>query len=102
MHPGNSGSFIVSPLRVGLLSIALGIPLAPGRVKPNSFCGFRVAQNWNDESVWYKVNRFTAKPFMRSGIATLTLVFRVLWLGNLFSLARVSLQLRGGLPHPRA
>lgn len=95
MHPGNSSGFIVSPLLVGVLSIALGIPLALGKVKPNSFYGFRIAKTLNDESVWYRVNRFTGKAFIGSGVATVVLVFAVLWLGNLFSLGRVSLQLLG-------
>lgn len=94
MHPGNSSGFIVS-LLVGVRSIALGIPLALGKVKPNSFYGFRIAKTLNDESVWYRVNRFTGKAFIGSGITTVVLVFAVLWLGNLFSLGRVSLQLLG-------
>ena len=94
MHPGNSSGFIVS-LLVGVLSIALGIPLALGKVKPNSFCGFRVRKTLNDESVCYKINWFTGKAFIGSGITTVALVFAVLWLGNLFSRGRVSLQLLG-------
>ncbi|HEX8892329.1 MAG TPA: SdpI family protein, partial [Terriglobales bacterium] len=95
MHPGNSGGFIVSPLLVGVLSIALGIPLVLGKVKPNSFYGFQIAKTLNDESVWYTVNRFTGKAFIGSGITTVVSVFAVLWLGDLFALGRVLLQLLG-------
>jgi uncharacterized membrane protein len=74
---------------------ALGIPLALGKVKPNSFYGFRIAKTLNDESVWYKVNRFAGKAFIGSGIVIIALVFVVLWPGNLFSLGPVALQLLG-------
>jgi hypothetical protein len=36
MHPGNSSSFIISPVLVGVLCTALGIPLALDKVKPNN------------------------------------------------------------------
>ena len=78
-----------------MLSIAFRIPLALGKVKPNSFYGFRIAKTLNDESVCYKLNRFTGEAFIPSGIATLALVFAVLWLGNQLSLGCVSLQLPG-------
>jgi hypothetical protein len=47
----------------------------------------------NNESVWYKVNEFTGKAFVSSGIAIITLTFAALWLGNLLSLGPAALQL---------
>ena len=49
----------------------------------------------NDESVWYRVNRFTGKAFIGSGLGTMVLVFVVSWLGKASSLGRVALQLLG-------
>jgi uncharacterized membrane protein len=95
MHPVNSSSFIISPLLVGVLCTALGIPLALGKVKPNSFYGFRIAKTLNDESVWYRVNRFSGKAFIGCGLATIVLGFVVLWLGKVLSLGPVALQLLG-------
>jgi len=95
MHPATSSNFIVAPLAVGGLCIALGIPLALGKIKPNSFYGFRIAKTLNDESVWYRVNTFTGKAFIASGMATIAMVFIALWLGNVFSLGPVALQLLG-------
>jgi uncharacterized membrane protein len=95
MHPATSSSFVISPLLVGALCIALGIPLALNKIKPNSFYGFRIAKTFNDESVWYRVNAFTGKAFIGSGAATIVLLFIVLWLRNMFSLGPVALQLLG-------
>ena len=95
MHPGNSSSFIILRLLVGVLCIALGIPLALGKVKRNSFYGFRIAKTLNDESVWYRVNKFTGKAFIGSGLGTMVLVFVGSGLGKAFSLGPVALQLLG-------
>jgi uncharacterized membrane protein len=95
MHPVTPSGFIVSPLVVGALCIALGIPLALGKIKPNKLYGFRIAKTLNDESVWYRVNEFTGKAFIGSGVATIALVFVVLRLSSVFSLGPVALQLLG-------
>ena len=60
------------------------------------FLGFRIAKTLNGQSVWYRSELdFTAKAFIGSGLATTVLVFVVLWLGKVFSLGPVALQLRG-------
>jgi hypothetical protein len=38
---------------VGLLYIALGIPLYRGHVKPNSWYGCRTAKTLSNEKIWY-------------------------------------------------
>ena len=80
------------PLLLGLLCIGLGIPLALGKVKPNSFYGFRVAKTMDDEAVWYKVNGFTGKAFIWCGLVILVLAFTVLWLSGVLNLSRVAVQ----------
>lgn len=42
---------------VGLLYIALGVPLFRGQVKPNSWYGCRTTKTMSDEKIWYAVNR---------------------------------------------
>ena len=95
MHPATSSSFVISPLLVGALCIALGIPLALNKIKPNTFYGYRVAKTLRDESVWYRVNKFAGGAFIGSGLAIIALVLIVLWLGNRFPLGPVALQLLG-------
>jgi uncharacterized membrane protein len=89
MHPTSATGFMTSPLLLGLLCIGLGIPLALGKVKPNSFYGFRVAKTMDDEAVWYKVNSFTGKAFIWCGLVILVLAFMVLWLNGMLNLSRV-------------
>lgn len=52
---------------VGLLYIAIGIPLLRGRVKPNSWYGCRTRKTLADETVWYAVNRVTGRYMIVSG-----------------------------------
>jgi uncharacterized membrane protein len=84
---------MTTPLLLGGLCMALGIPLALGKIKPNSLYGFRIAKTLNNEAVWYKVNKFTGNAFIVSGIVTIALAFAVLWLRNLFSMGPVAFQL---------
>jgi uncharacterized membrane protein len=53
---------------VGLLYIALGIPLLRGRVKPNSWYGCRTQKTLSDETIWYAVNRVTGRYMIVSGV----------------------------------
>ena len=41
----------------GLLFAAPGVPLAPGRVPPNGFHGFRTPRTLAGPVVWYEINR---------------------------------------------
>ena len=56
---------------VGLLFIALGIPLLRGQVKPNSWYGCRTTKTLSNEKIWYAVNRVTGRDMIAAGIAVL-------------------------------
>jgi uncharacterized membrane protein len=53
---------------VGIVFIALGIPLFQGRVPPNSWYGCRTTRTLSDEKIWYAVNRVTGKDMILIGI----------------------------------
>jgi uncharacterized membrane protein len=52
---------------VGVVFIALGIPLFQGRVRPNPWYGFRTDKTLSDEKVWYAVNRASGKDLVIAG-----------------------------------
>lgn len=56
---------------VGLLYIALGIPLFRGQVKPNAWYGCRTTKTLSNERIWYAVNRVTGRDMIATGIAVL-------------------------------
>jgi len=51
--------------------VGLGIPLAAGRVKPNSLYGFRTRRTLNDAAAWYAANRVCGWWCISTGLATL-------------------------------
>jgi uncharacterized membrane protein len=67
---------------VGLLYIALGVPLFRGRVKPNSWYGSRTTKTLSDKNIWYAVNRVTGRDMIAAGIAVLISSFVVFFLRN--------------------
>ena len=58
-------------LAIGLLLIAISIPLIKGKVRPNAFYGFRMPQTLNNPEVWYPVNAHAGKRMAVSGMITL-------------------------------
>lgn len=52
----------------GLLLIALSLPLAAGKIKPNPFYGFRVNATLDDEPTWYRVNRYAGLWLLVIGV----------------------------------
>ena len=52
---------------VGLLFIALSIPLIQERVPPNSFYGFRTAKSLSDPKIWYAINRMSGIDLLIAG-----------------------------------
>lgn len=54
----------------GLLMVALAVPLLMGKVPPNPWYGFHVPSTLSDERLWYKVNRYTARWLLASGVIT--------------------------------
>jgi len=72
---------------VGLLFVALSLPLIQERVPPNSIYGFRTAKSLSDPKIWYAINRI-------SGID-------VLIAGTLISLGSVAMLFLGQHLQPR-
>ncbi len=52
---------------VGLLLIALTIPLIQWRIKPNHFYGFRAPKAFKNEAVWYEINAYSGKRLAVAG-----------------------------------
>src|SRR5690242_11692202 len=52
---------------VGLLFIALSIPLIKGRVPPNAFYGFRTVKSLSDSKIWYEINRMSGIDLFIAG-----------------------------------
>jgi uncharacterized membrane protein len=69
----------------------VGIPLALGKVRPNSYYGFRVAKTMQNETMWYRVNTYTGKAFMFSGVVMMLLAFVVLAVNRSAALNRSEL-----------
>ncbi|MFA5423865.1 MAG: SdpI family protein [Phycisphaerae bacterium] len=60
--------FFVAFTLIGLLFIAISIPLLLGRVSPNIWYGFRTKKTISDSSIWYKANKYMAKGFLILGM----------------------------------
>jgi len=52
-----------------LVLMALAIPLARQRIKPNRFYGVRTARTLRDEAVWYRANRLFGVAMLLCGAA---------------------------------
>ncbi|MFN2160262.1 MAG: SdpI family protein [Anaerolineales bacterium] len=71
---------------IGILLIALSIPLILEYVKPNRWYGFRFTLTLNNTRIWYPANRFGGKLLLAYGVA-------VLEVGVLLPMLSVILQL---------
>ena len=90
---------------VGILFIALAIPMIRRRVPPNALYGLRVPATFADESVWYEANARSGRDLVGLGLLTIALalvlpffvkdpVYSLLMAGLLFAGA-ISLAVRG-------
>jgi uncharacterized membrane protein len=61
------GVFVVQ----SVVFIGLGIPLAAGRVVPNSLYGYRTRRTLSDAGAWYAANRVCGWWCIATGFATL-------------------------------
>jgi len=52
---------------VGMLFVALSIPLIQERVPPNAFYGFRTAKTLSDPKIWYEINRLSGIDLLIAG-----------------------------------
>jgi uncharacterized membrane protein len=70
-------------LGLGVLFIALAIPLILRRVPPNGFYGLRVPATFVDKWVWYEANARTGRDLAVLGVIELLLATHVPVLGDL-------------------
>ncbi|HXV14860.1 MAG TPA: SdpI family protein [Candidatus Krumholzibacteria bacterium] len=59
---------------VGVLLIALAIPLMGRRIKPNGLYGIRFPATLEDESVWYDINALGGRHLAAIGVVYLVLL----------------------------
>jgi uncharacterized membrane protein len=52
----------------GLLLIVISIPMIRGKVKPNSWYGFRIRATLDDPDVWYPANAYAGKWLLGYGV----------------------------------
>jgi uncharacterized membrane protein len=48
----------VSCITIGIITIALAVPLVRGRVGRNGFYGVRFPQSFQSDEAWFAINRF--------------------------------------------
>lgn len=68
---------------VGVLLIALSIPLIRGKIPPNGLYGFRTPRTMSDPGIWYPANTYAA--------------WRLLWVGIVIAIAALTVCLIPGL-----
>jgi hypothetical protein len=54
-------------LGMGLLFVALAVPLIRGRVRPNVWYGIRIRAAFASEEAWYRINRHGGKSLLVLG-----------------------------------
>lgn len=78
---------------VGLLFIALGVPLIQGRVPPNRTYGFRTAKSLSDPKMWYAINRIQGRDLLIAGTLITLGSLAMLFLGQALQPHQVALTL---------
>ena len=69
---------------MGVLFIAISIPLIKRKVKINNWYGVRLPQTMKNEEIWYEVNEKSGKHLFAFG--TIIIFFSILfYIGNFFS-----------------
>ena len=76
--------FLLIYIFVGVLSIAMSIPLIKRKVKINNWYGVRLPQTMKNEEIWYEVNEKSGKHLFAFG-AIIIFFSIVLYIGNFFS-----------------
>lgn len=64
-------SLLILFVCIGLLMVALAIPLILGRVPPNTWYGFRIRLTLDDPRIWYPANRYAAWLLLAVGGLTI-------------------------------
>ena len=78
---------------VGLLFIALSLPLIQERVPPNSFYGFRTAKSLSNSKIWYAINRISGIDLLIAGALISLGSLAMLFLGQALKPQQVALAL---------
>ena len=78
---------------VGLLFIALGVPLIQERVPPNSTYGFRTAKSLSDPKIWYAINHIQGRDLLMAGALITLGSVAMLFLGQGLSRLKIVLPL---------
>ncbi len=53
---------------LGILLVALSIPLILNKIKPNLWYGFRVPKTINNPDIWYKTNHYAGVRLCAAGV----------------------------------
>jgi SdpI/YhfL family protein len=53
---------------IGIVSIAVGLPMADRRIPPNRWYGVRIRETFADEHIWYEVNARAGRDFALLGV----------------------------------
>ena len=53
---------------IGMLSMAIGLPLADRRIAPNRWYGVRVRETFADEHIWYETNAQAGRDLVLLGL----------------------------------
>lgn len=69
---------------VGVLFIALSIPLIKRKIKINNWYGVRLPQTMKDEKVWYEVNERSGRQIFIFG-TIICIISPILLCSNIFS-----------------
>jgi uncharacterized membrane protein len=67
------GDTIVSVVfvAIGVLFVAMAVPLIRRKIRPNRLYGFRTPSTLNDERIWYEVNATTGVDLLATGVGLL-------------------------------
>lgn len=74
---------------VGVLFIALALPLMYRRVKPNWLYGVRVRATFADERVWYEANARSGRDMLLLGVLICLLAVALPFVSGLMPLAAI-------------
>ena len=86
-------------IAVGILFVALAVPMIRRRVPPNALYGLRVPATFADESVWYEANARSGRDLLGLGLLTgmLALVLPFLVSDPAYSLLMAGILIAGAL-----
>jgi hypothetical protein len=60
---------------IGLVSMALAVPLILGKIPPNRWYGYRTKRTLERNEIWYLTNAYAGKWLLGSGLWVLFAVF---------------------------